>query len=653
MVHGPHGFRRGISNHVARRWKICIRDVLPNSPGAINSRSKDCSLLPLISLRGGMLDGETRTPSLFSRDFPEDTPGMQPATRTSSLASGNLPDVDQQPALLRRVTPLTYIDRTEPGTVLIPEPNQLHLPRSVAQEDAERARGTIAAATTPIIGPVEHPQRTVPDLAEYVDERFGLDGTNDEPGDHNRFRSPAITFTAPDYGHDVDDQDDGLSEDETIGESASGPINSRRISDALRNIASRAREFFPTTDIVTSRRASEVPSTSRRSRFSVTLQRALGEQNLIARAANMIAPRTSFEQPSAQGSIPTLDGASTTREDDFVSRTGQTRGPMGPQPIPSCDERSHEIDVADRRASDPLISQVTRDTLAQGYIHGRRSLPTTNERTHSDARSNNRDEEHSESPSVLQRAWYRLSTTLTSSSRFGSYDGACAPPPTREENDDHIEPDMASSLRSSQPIAARFGTRLRHIGTSTLKLARWGASRLLNRPHVNAHDDQRSASPSRDCTSDPVDVTSEGPRTTDENAPKQVSRGISLNSGRARRRRLIPSDWRGSIGRATARLKRHNIPSGHGPAQQTRDAISPADCGIVEGGAGDVADWLSQEVPRGPRQTEGTTPIGRSVDVPRQVAELGNEQRQTSWTLKSMIKRSRELSRSEQNVIPS
>lgn len=653
-----------------------------------------------VNLRGGMVSDESRSSSLLSGDVQEGSPETDTAAHSSSVCSDNVPSLipipstvngqTMLPALMRRVTPITFVDRTETGTVLVSEPTHLHLPRSVVQEDIERARGTIATTTTPVLGPVRSLQEGDPDLAGYVDHRFGLDGVGNHTDAANQLEDPVVTFNVPNYGHAAGALDIREPIGQTTTETTLGHFSPRRISDALQNARSRIMDFFPTTDVVTSRKTSVAASASRRSRFSVSLQRALGEQNLISRAANMITPSTSYEPPSTRPSSSPLDGASSPHEEDTALITEDTQQPAHVQVFPTRIAKSAGTGVLNRRASEPIMSQTNRDALAQSNISPRRNFSSTGRQAKNDAVSLDETKEHTDSPTWLQRAWQRLSTTLASSTRLGSYDGASAPPPTRDERyspeDDHrTDNDPNASQPNSQSRASKFGRRLRHFGSSTLKFTRrrslrssaplgvsapspdgeaeysstgYGQSKSsipgFRTTPVNISDTrghtQNLDFPSGGSSLFPNAVTSEVPRTLTEKETKQAGAVDSRSSGEVRRRHLLPSDWRGSIGRVAARFQRHPAPSGSGYPQQTGDETSHTHDNRSERA---FADETTDAGVNAPSQGKIRSPLGESLDIPGRAARDGSNPRPPSrGNLKSMLSGVREFSRSEQNVIP-
>lgn len=325
-----------------------------------------------ISLRGGMVGSETRTPSLLSTDIRDGNLETNPATRTSSLCSGDVPDgnnvpdtINHQsvpPLLARQVTPVTFVNGNGSGTVILSEPDKIHLSRAVAQEDAEQARGTIAVPPTPILGPLRGFHHEDTDLAEYVGQRFGLDGAEDSARSEDQRNSPTITFRVPDYGEELDDTEAENIDDEAAIVSSSVQGGSQRVANALRNARSRAREFFPTTNIVISRRTSMAPSTSGRSRYSVSLQRALGEQTIIARAVNAMRPRSSEDQTPTEDEIVQYDRVD---EADPGSSSRQAQRQLNSQTPADDTAVSHSPDIIDRRASEPVMNQSDRDVLPQ------------------------------------------------------------------------------------------------------------------------------------------------------------------------------------------------------------------------------------------------------------------------------------------------
>lgn len=629
-------------SHMEQRCEVSSKDVSFGGPRGFAPCYTSPRVLAPITLRGGMIVGETRTPSLLSGDLQRDTLETNTATRSSSLCSDNIPDLGpipgivnnqvDQPALVRRVTPVTFIDRTESATVLIPEPSQLHLPRSVAQENIERAQGTIATNTTPVLGPVRSPHEGNSDLAEYVDHRFGLDGTENSLGTPGHLVTTGVTFTVPNYRNHVDVQEAVSPDGEVLTDTTLHSIDPRRISDALQSMCTRVREFFPTTDVVTSRRTSVAPSTSRSSRVSVTLQRALGEQNLITRAANMIIPNTHCRQPAPQHGCISADGASDLRERSSSLRSEQDRRPADPQTSPIKVTASAGTGIFCRRASEPIMRRINQDALTQSNTSPYRNLSNTDQKTNINVVIPNKVEEPTDSPSLVQRAWNRLSTTFTSSSRFGSYDSACAPPPTRDEcshpeRDHGIDAEAKLSHSNSNSKASKLGKRLRHFGSSTMNLARRGVSR------------------SRNVTS------SKGPQTADEGVLKSAGTELSSSPGQVPRRHVLPSEWRGSVGRVTARLRRRNTPVGSNNLQHTgNESFRDVDDGSE--GCVPTDDTAKTEIDDSHQNKAQSSVVG-SVNITGQATRGGSERRQTSMSnLKSMIADVRELSRSEQNVIP-
>lgn len=645
-----------------QRLELRVRAGPSDINKSFDFRGNYSNLLVPVSLRGGMIDDDTRTPSLFSRDLEDDNHVSNPGTRSPSLCSGDMPDSDPnentaigvltQLGMTRGVTPVTFVDRTQTGTVLIPEPDQLHIPRQIAEEDAERAGGTIATPTTPVLKPMDSPRANDQDLAEYVDHRFGLDGTGSQIDMQEGSENPGVTFRVPVYHRNSDIDDTGVFEEAVGTEAALNPTISRRISTALQDVRSRISTFFPITDIVTSRRNSTAPSMSRRSRASITLQHALGEQTLLAKAVNRLIPGTSDDQPSARGDVLPQDGASDTREEESRADFAES------QTLPARTAVSRQTNMVDRRVSEPIMSQHSRDASALSNIHSRRSLSGAGERATNNAPPLKETQKRTESPSILQRTWHRLSTTLTSSSRFGSYDGTSAPPPTREERPvsecyrsvdaEAVQPEQKPSARTS-----RASTRLRHIGSSTLNLARRGLSifSALPEPGRDLRDISATDSPVRDYAEHTVASNARMPdnlrgSNKAETTPSSIEE--TQVTSRRRRRGLIRSEWRQSMRVASAPFRRQHTPFASAAPPQAGHGFNAEECENKD----------SQVVPAGSNanrdmdNTHGEQVTSRTEEPLTDARQFGdNPQRDVTWA-KSAFNSARRWRRSEQNVIP-
>lgn len=124
-------------------------------------------------------------------------------------------------------------------------------------------------------------------------------------------------------------------------------------------------------------------------------------------------------------------------------------------------------------------------------------------------------------------------------------------------------------------MTVRFGTKLKNLAASTLNLTRGRVARTRNTSGKVAGQGQTQNSRDHPCNAfdfAPAYVMSEYPRTTqDLQESKSGDRENLQTPTRAQIRRLLPSDWRDSIGRATAGLRGQRISAKRDLTQQNED----------------------------------------------------------------------------------
>lgn len=608
-----------------------------------------------VTLRGGMvgeeeglnndtIDDETRAPSFFSYDVAGEFLEVRTTSGTSSLCSDNIPDLDPmpadlaQPAPMRRVTSATSVHAT--STVIVTEPHQIVLSRAVAQEDADRRAGVVATNTTPALGPVRNLRDNGPDLAEYVDRHFGLDGNADDRESTHPEENRRITFREPDF--------EGAGTQEIIApdhevETEVDENNSRRLSAAVRNARSRLREFFPVSDVVTSSRASMDGHVSRTSRLSDSLRQVASQNNLLSRAASRIFTRDEPENFPTRYRRRSFDQITTPRDEGRLLEPGPDQRALLSQNSLSCVNEPDRASLPTETLSEPVavVDRTHNETVVLDNLSQQEHTAATGQTMDDFASAETRTERQASVTSLMRRAVHRLSTTFTFGSRYGSHDETNAPPPTRdglsfsrENGSDDIEPEQ--DCQGAESRVSRLGSNLRHIGSFTMDLARRAASRFSD----------ASAMPTGGVLEP---VVSEGPWSTNQEGSGDVTE-YNVSGGRSyRARRAILPEWRSTLRRASAAARRRETLYGHGTPQ----AVEP------EGHRhGDTSnEERSSQIVNRAGNAQGADPRQPAAGG-NQHAELsratiqagGNSNRRSLTPLKTLTDSMRKIGRNEQNV---